>query len=175
MHTGLTPCEIPPTADIKCWQARRDRGQKCRQARHDRGQFGGEPAVTVVKMVPSPPRAWSLMSISRLPTSPSNIKGWRARCGRGQKCRRARRRTVCLFKLCGLQQLPFLKFAVTSVSDPASPAGSPAFLTTPVAGLPTFYVGGGGRQVGYRHTVSDRAHGGLATILTVVMAGAPPI
>ena len=99
---ALTPCKIPPTADIKCWQARRDRGQKCRRARHDhgqkcrrarrdRGQFGGEPAVGAVKLVASPPRARSLMSISHLPTSPSNIKGWRARRGRGQKCRRARR------------------------------------------------------------------------------------
>ena len=48
-YQELTPCEIPPTADIKCWQAHRDRGQKCRRARRDRGQFGGEPAMTAVK------------------------------------------------------------------------------------------------------------------------------
>ena len=97
----LTPCEIPPTADIKCWQSRHDRGQKCRRARRNRCQFGGEPAVTAVNLVASPPRPrsnwgrarrdWSLIVKSHLPTSPSNIKGWRARRGRGQKSRRAHR------------------------------------------------------------------------------------
>ena len=49
----LTPCEILPTADIKCWQAHRDRGQKYRRAYRERGQIGHEPTMTVVNLVAS--------------------------------------------------------------------------------------------------------------------------
>ena len=96
----LTPCEIPPTADIKCWQARRDRDQKCRRARRDRGQFGGEPAVG----------AGHLCQYPACQPPPPNIKGWRARRGAVKNAGEpaepggiADQRTVCLFKLRGFQ------------------------------------------------------------------------
>ena len=83
-------------SNIKGWQARRDCGQKCRRAHRDRSQIGGEPAVTAVILVASPPRLRQIGSepgrdcahFSGEPTETAS-KWWRAHCNRGQKCRRA--------------------------------------------------------------------------------------
>ena len=85
--------------------------------------------------------------------------------------------TVCISSL-------FLSCTVTPVGYPTSlaglpafltavTAGSPTFLTAPVVGSPAFYVEGEfGRQ---DFDISDSGHGRLATKLTAVTVGSPPI